>query len=145
MEVKVMSKGTVRSSEKEVYWRGHVESQASSRDSIRGYCRQHGLYEPSFHSWRRELHKRDAQRRLPAGGASRSISSGDAGLIAVKIVDDMTSRSTAGPTLEIEFPGGPLIRLREDVSMELLCRVMTACQRISRLEDAQASSPVRSC
>lgn len=140
-----MSNGSVRSAEKEAYWRGHVDSQASSGDTIRGYCRQHGLSEPSFHSWRRELQKRDAQRRLPVGGTARSAGSGDAGLIAVKIVDDAASRTTAGPTLEIEFPGGPVIRLREDVSMELLCRVMTACQQVIRVEDAQASARVRSC
>ena len=137
-----MSKGTVRSAEKEAYWRGHVESQASSRDSIRGYCRQHGLSEPSFHSWRRELHKRDAQRRLAAGGVARSTRSGDAGLIAVKIMDDLTSRSTAGPTLEIEFPGGPVIRLREDVCMEVLQQVLRACQlaNVSMVRES-----VRSC
>ena len=140
-----MSQGSSRSAEKEAYWRGHMDSQASSRDSIRGYCREHGLSEPSFHSWRRELHKRDAQRRLPAGSAAGSTGSSDAGLIAVKIVDDASSRPTAASRLEIEFPGGPIIRLREDVSVEVLRRVLLACQRVHQAEQPSAPVPVRTC
>ena len=53
-----------RSSEKEAYWRWHVEIQAAGSLSIRGYRRKHGLSEPSFHAWRRELKKRDAEQNL---------------------------------------------------------------------------------
>ena len=140
-----MSQGSSRSAEKEAYWRGHVASQASGRDSIRGYCRQHGLLEASFHSWRRELHKRDAQRRSLSGGAARSNGADDAGLIAVKIVDDATTRPMASATLEIEFPGSPMIRLREDVSIEVLRRVLLACQQVQQAERPSAPVAVRTC
>jgi hypothetical protein len=59
-------------------------------------------------------------------------------------VGDVSDPSTPNPTLEIECPGGPVIRLREDVSLEVLQRVMTACQRIP-VEDASAGARVRSC
>ena len=48
-----------RSGEKEAFWRSHVESQAAGRVSIRAYCWGHGLSEPSFYAWRREIQKRD--------------------------------------------------------------------------------------
>lgn len=140
-----MSERSSRSLAKEAYWRGHVDAQASSGDSIRGYCRRHGLSEPSFHSWRRELDKRDAQRHSLSGGGARSTGFGDAGLIAVKIVGDATTRSTASATLEIEFPGGPVIRLREDVSVEVLRRVMLGCQQVHQTEPPSAAIPVRPC
>jgi hypothetical protein len=61
-------KGIARSVEREAYWRGHIEGQSRSGESIRGYCRSYGLSEAGFHFWRRELARRDSQRG--AGQAS---------------------------------------------------------------------------
>lgn len=59
------------------------------------------------------------------------------GLIALDIIDSAT------PSLEIEAPGGVVIRLREDVSVEVLRRVIAACQ-LSH-STAAARSQERSC
>jgi hypothetical protein len=127
-----MSDRWCRSTEKECYWRGHVERQSSSGESIRGYCRGRGLSEASFHFWRRELAVRDRE-------ASGKRGSGSAGLIAVEVIGGASSR----PVLEIECPGGAVIRLREDVSVEILERVIRACQQVQ--SGASAHVPVRSC
>jgi hypothetical protein len=119
-----------------------------------------------FYAWRQEIAKRDAEQKRrgvhesqtveqnrncgrstvtanrSAGGKARA----DAGLIAVEIVGDVASRLTVSPTtLEIECPGGAVVRLREDVSVEVLQRVMVACQLVSLPEGAFASAQVRSC
>lgn len=86
---------------------------------------------------------RAAQRRV--GGKASAPRSGGAGLIAVDIVGAAEPRSMASPTLEIECPGGPLIRLREDVPAEVLQRVMAVCQQVGPAQVAGASGAVRSC
>jgi hypothetical protein len=126
-----------RSGEKDAYWRSHLKRQSSSGESIRGYCRLRGLSEALFHYWRREIANRDR-----AGSATRG--SGPAGLIALEIKSDSPPSLTATPTLEIECPGGAVIRVREEVSIDVLARVLRACQQIQP-EGASASVSVRSC
>jgi adenosine/AMP kinase len=90
-----------------------------------------------FHYWRREIASRDRE----VGTATRASS---AGLIAVEIVDETSVRSMTTAMLEIECPGGAVIRLREEVSVDVLQRVIRACQQV-QTEGASASVPVRSC
>ncbi len=116
-----------RSAEKEVVWRRHLEQHAGSGQSIRAYCRDHGVSEPSFYVWRREIFRRDQEQDSAAADsrASRSAgaNSGMGGLIAVDVVGELPSRSL---TMEVALPSGVVIRLREDVSTGTLCRVLTA-------------------
>jgi len=49
------------------------------------------------------------------------------GLVAVEVVGEASHPSTSRETIEIECPGGTVIRLREDVSAEVLERVLRAC------------------
>ncbi len=49
-----------RSGEKERHWRGVILEQAASGLSVRAFCRQRRLSEPSFYSWQRELQRRGA-------------------------------------------------------------------------------------
>jgi hypothetical protein len=132
-----MSQRSCRSAEKESFWRSHLKRQSSSGESIRGYCLRRGLSDASFHFWRREIASRDGE----VVSATRSSS---AGLIAVEIVDEASVHSMTALTLEIECPGGAVIRLREEVSVDVLKRVIRACQQI-QTEGASVSVPVRSC
>ena len=72
---------------------------------------------------------------------SRSASPG---LISVQVVGEASRPSTVGQSMEIECPGGAVIRLREDISAEVLERVLRVCLQI-RNESVCASGPVRSC
>ena len=132
-----MSGQSSRSAEKESFWRFHLKRQSMSGESIRRYCLRLGLSDASFHFWRREIAKRD--REEVDGSRSNS-----AGLVAVEIVGETSLRSATMPMLEIECPGGAVIRLREEVSVEVLQRVMRACQQM-QMEGASVSVPVRSC
>jgi hypothetical protein len=86
---------------------------------------------------------RAVKRRV--GGKASSARSGGAGLIAVDIVGAAEVRVMASPTLEIECPGGPVIRLREDVPAEVLQRVMAVCQQVRPAQASVTSGGVRSC
>ena len=164
-----------QSAEKDSYWRWHVDMQAAGGLSVRAYCGQHGLSEPTFYAWRRKIQDWDSghdrlpvsrRKKIPPGSAAgpaiRSEETGgreaplsaiersparskgrslqtfaDAGLIALDIID------AANATLEIETPGGVVIRLREDVSVEVLQRVIAACQMSH--STAAARSQERPC
>jgi hypothetical protein len=45
----------------ERFWRTHIDRWATSGLNIRDYCARHGLTEPSFYAWRRELAARDRE------------------------------------------------------------------------------------
>ena len=130
-----MPRGSSRSLEKETFWRGHMDRQSSSGVSMRSYCRVHGLSDSLFCYWRRKIANRDRE-------AIRTPRAQSAGLIAVEIVGEMSPPATVNPTMEIECPGGPVVRVREDVSAEILQRVMRACQQILRGEIEDLVSPV---
>ena len=55
-----------RNGEKERFWRQVVEGHAGSGLSVRQYCTDRGVSEPSFFAWRRELAQRDAAANKPA-------------------------------------------------------------------------------
>lgn len=46
---------------KERFWREMVQRWQRSGVTIRDFCDAHGLSEPSFYGWRREIAKRDEQ------------------------------------------------------------------------------------
>ena len=131
------SKQWRRNAEKESFWRSHLSRQPSSGESIRGYCRRRSLSEASFHFWRREIASRDRQ-------ASSTSLSATAGLVAVQVVGEPTPIATVTQTMDIECSGGPVIRLREEVSAEVLLRVIRACQQV-QIEGAPGGGLVRSC
>jgi len=75
-------KGPQRDAEKERFWREVIRRQRRSGQSVRGFCRDEALSEPSFYTWRRELKQRGGKRRLgreqrggprQGGGSQRSV------------------------------------------------------------------------
>jgi hypothetical protein len=136
-----------RSAEKESYWRRQLEGQAASGLSVRRYCRERGLSEPSFYVWRKELQKRDLEAAAKTKAQkSRRVLSGKTGhssLVAVDVIH--VPASTA--TIEIAVPGGIVIRLRDDTSAETLGRVLTAvgCPPGVAATNPGSSREVESC
>jgi len=54
-----MSQGKPRDVHKEQQWRKWIERWHKSGLSVRAFCDQHGLSQPSFYAWRRTLQQRD--------------------------------------------------------------------------------------
>ena len=52
-------RGPRRDDGKERLWRNLVEDFVASGLTIRAWCREHQVSEPSFYAWRRELRRRD--------------------------------------------------------------------------------------
>ena len=56
-----MSTGKPRDPNKEQFWRRMVRLWQQSGLSVRVFCDDHGLSQPSFYAWRRTLQQRDQQ------------------------------------------------------------------------------------
>ena len=130
-----------RSVEKEAYWRSQFERQSSSGLSIRRWCRESGISEPTFYVWRRKLQKRDHEGGLTDCDRHASLSEAVVapGFVAVDVVTSnvripdavASDAESAGreAKLEIDVAGGVVIRLREGVSADTLERVLTVVCR----------------
>lgn len=118
---------TKRSADKEAYWALMVEEQRRCGVSIRAFCQQKGISEPSFYAWRRELRKRDV---------GKTAVNRDLQLISVDVLSPTDkkappSRDDLRMPLEIGTPRGFTLRFDRD----------TTTETISRLLDVLARSP----
>ena len=123
-----MTRSAKRSTEKEELWRLLMEQQRRCGVSIRAFCQQHAVAEPSFYAWRKELLKRDADK---AAKGHRDLR-----LIPVEVVSPTNenaapSRDDVKTPLEIGTPRGFTLRFDRDTTPET----------ISRLLDILAQSP----
>lgn len=116
---------------KEQFWRGHLASQAAGRLSIRRYCAEHGLSEPSFYGWRREIVRRDrvAMRDKDRRLSTRSRGKPDFVRLEVQSSADVT------PPIEIVLPDGWRV-LIPAAGSDKLAEVLAAL-RTSRSEESR--------
>ena len=80
-----MGKSGRRDLRKESFWRRIIRGHGGSGMSIRAWCEEHGVSDVSFHWWRRELARRDAEHK---GTARRRVKSGES--------NGRTSRNISG-------------------------------------------------
>ncbi len=57
-----MTKGKPRDARKEQQWRRRIERWQASGLTVSAFCTRHGLAQPSFYAWRRELQRRAAEQ-----------------------------------------------------------------------------------
>jgi transposase-like protein len=95
---------------REQRWRELIEAQSTSGMTARAYCRERGLNEHTFYTWRRNL-------RATAGDSARPV-------FAEVGVQDASSVA-----MTLELPGGIMARLPVDASVETLTNVLVAARR----------------
>ena len=103
-----MSTNDQRGARKERFWRGVMRQWRGSGLSVRAFCAERGLSEPSFYGWRRTLAERDAAvvRFVPVQLAPEPTTD-DASAGAVELVLGAGRRLRVGPG----FDGPTLTRL----------------------------------
>jgi hypothetical protein len=61
-----------RDCDRERFWRRTLQQWRRSGLSVRAFCAEHGLAEPSFYAWRRIIAQRDQEgSRVPDGRGAR--------------------------------------------------------------------------
>jgi hypothetical protein len=107
-----MSTTNQRRSSKERFWRRMVRQWRNRRLSVRDFCAEEQLSEPSFYAWRRTLGQRDTQ-------ASQ--------FVPVKVVPD--DKTGPGPDaraagLELVLGGGRRLRIGPGFDASTLQRLL---------------------
>ncbi len=113
-----------RSVRKEAFWRLLLKEQLRCGLSIRAFCRQKAISEPSFYAWRRELQNRDAERAGAGGSNGR--------LIPVNVIRATCEHAAASgdeQPLEIATPGGFTLRFGHDTTPDTIARLLDVIAR----------------
>lgn len=110
-----------RNAQKEAYWRKVVKRQARSGLSVRSFCSEQDISEPSFYGWRKKLAQRgqevEPSPRSPKNGPANS----DNGQTFIPL-----SVADAEPVLEVIHPLGYRVRITGEVNAKSLRRVFDA-------------------
>jgi hypothetical protein len=124
----VSREGPQRQQSREQFWRKTLRRFAGSGQSIRAFCREQRISEPSFYAWRRTLRQLDAQhtRFAPPAGATPAF-------LPVRLTDDAAtasanSASAIAGRIEIALVSGHRIRLHAPVDSAALAPILAALQ-----------------
>ena len=65
---------TLRPNEsKEQFWRDTLQQFRGSGQTVRAFCKQRGLTEPSFYAWRRTIAERDGKYTAPSSKQAKFV------------------------------------------------------------------------
>ena len=85
-----------RSAEKERYWRQVLQRQRKSGLSVRQFCLEQRLSEPSFHSWKRTIADRDRRGRPTTGDAQTAVGPERSATSQLERSDDALTQNPLG-------------------------------------------------
>lgn len=108
---------------KERIWRGHLADQAASHRTIRDYCGEHGLSEPSFYGWRREIARRDRVARRSTARDPMAMVGEEADFIQLEV---RPSAATAPVPIEIVLTDGSRVLVPATATSDQLQAVLRA-------------------
>ena len=106
-----MAKGKARDRRKEQQWRRWIREWRESGLSVRAYCDAHGLAEPSFYAWRRELERRREE-----------VSA----FVPVQVIRD--EPTTAGSAVELLVAGQRIVRVSPGFDAATLRQVLAVLE-----------------
>jgi transposase-like protein len=101
-------------SERELYWRGVLERQARSGESVVDFCGAEGISTASFYSWRKRL-------RVERNGRRSDVGDHRPQLVSVSV-------SALPACVEVVLPDGVVLRVPEGVAPQTLRDVLAALE-----------------
>lgn len=99
-------------SDRAEFWRATLAEFARSGQSVRAFCRQRGLHEKRFFTWRRTLGLSPVVRTNPDARPAAP------GFVPVRVVPD--------PTAEVTLPGGVTVRVPVHADPGAVARLVAA-------------------
>jgi len=120
-----MAQGSRRDPQRQRYWRGVIEQQAASGQSVRAWCRRHRVAESAFYFWRGELARRNAQANTTPPSASGATKP-SAGFVPVAVTADGTNDHRG--RIEIVLGDGRSVRLTGPVDRQALADVVAVLE-----------------
>jgi hypothetical protein len=117
-----MPKSDRRDPAKERYWRRLLRLWQRSGQSGRDFCAAHGLPEPSFYSWRREIARRDQEPPPPrrCSVAAPAISA------PFPVFQELTLAPATSPpaAIEVVLACGHVVRIGPGFDADLLRQLL---------------------
>lgn len=98
------------------FWQMAMETWRASGLSVRAFCRQEGLSEPSFYAWRRKL--------TSAASASRKQET-----TALEAFIEVPTTAARADGLELVLASGHVLRIGSGVDSDALTSVLTAIRQ----------------
>jgi hypothetical protein len=117
--------GAPRNSDKERSWRRLIQQWRRSEQTIRDFCVEHEVSEPSFFAWRRTIAERDRQRGRPgsnAGGDGEKTQDPPA-FVPLRVVS--TVSTPAGTPFEVVLRDGCIVRVPAGFDPTTLRQLLT--------------------
>lgn len=109
--------GGKKSREKERYWQDLVNRQPRSGLSIREFCVQEGVSEPSFFGWRKKLRgERGSEARQVASSGDAGPASSGGEFIPLELIE-------SPPAVEVIHPRGYRVRVTGHIATADLQRL----------------------
>lgn len=115
---------TRRSVEKEEFWRMVFAEQRDSGKSVKQFCRDNDLSEPSFYVWRKKINRPEHQGETESASAKSTSR-----LIPISLVADRQSvppRSVPSHALEIVAPSGFVFRFEQLAPSDQIASIVQA-------------------
>ena len=104
---------------KERFWRRMMRQWRRSGLSVRAFCAEHGLSEPSFYNWRRTIAERDERDEASVPGASRK--SARPAFVPLRVID-------ASAMLEVALQRGLVVRVPRGFDADTLRRLLAVLE-----------------
>jgi hypothetical protein len=120
----VRRKGPQQNAEKERFWREAICRQRCSGQSVRGFCRNEALSEPSFYAWRRELKQRGGRQQV---GHSQRRAARRPAFVAVQLAAE--AGPMAASAIELALPSGAVLRLPSSIEPATVAAIVGAWER----------------
>lgn len=113
-------KGKGRDRAKERYWRRMLRQWRRSGLTGRDFCGEHGLSEPSFYGWRREIGRRDQERAAARARRPQAEKAAEATAEPAFVKIKVDGGVSPLPAIEVVLSAGRVLRVREGFDAELL-------------------------
>jgi hypothetical protein len=119
---------------KERFWRQAIRRQRAGGSSVREFCLRERLSRASFHNWRREIARRDAEvlsvaRKTPR--RAKSTSRGDERTPSASPFVPVVVDATPSASVEIVLADDTIVRVPPGCDHQTLELVLAALQRAS--------------
>lgn len=119
-----------RDKQREAYWRGVLDRQAHSGQSVRDFCGREHLAESSLYAWRRIIRHRDQEGHSPPP-QERAPSASPAGPAFLPVLVHQDHPAEAGGAdgqIAIELRGGRVMRLAASTPAPRLAQIILAIE-----------------
>jgi transposase-like protein len=112
---------------KERFWRRTLLQWRRSGLSVRAFCAEHGLAEPSFYAWRRIVAERDQEaapvRAKPKRSSAAPVSGDAPVFVPLRVIDASTSAA-----FEVVLEQGRVVRIPRGFDAATLRQLLAILQ-----------------